>query len=29
LFTQAGAPDPQRLYKLGRTVAVSFGYNVF
>jgi hypothetical protein len=29
LFTQAGAPDPQRLYRLGRTIAVSFGYNVF
>jgi len=29
LFTQVGAEDPQRLYKLGRTVAVSFGYNVF
>jgi hypothetical protein len=29
LFTQVGADDPQRLYKLGRTVALSFGYNVF
>jgi hypothetical protein len=29
LFTQIGADDPQRLYKLGRTVALSFGYNVF
>ena len=29
LFTQAGAPDPQRLYRNGRTVALSFGYNVF
>jgi outer membrane cobalamin receptor len=29
LFTQQGAPDPQRLYRLGRTVALSFGYNVF
>jgi hypothetical protein len=29
LFTQAGAPDPQRLYRLGRTIALSFGYNVF
>ena len=29
LFSQAGAADPQRLFKLGRTVALSFGYNVF
>jgi hypothetical protein len=29
LFSQAGADDPQRLYKLGRTIALSFGYNVF
>ena len=28
-FTQVGASDPQRLFKLGRTVALSFGYNVF
>ena len=28
-FTQAGAPDPQRLYRLGRTIGLSFGYNVF
>ena len=28
-FTQEGAPDPQRLFKLGRTVALSVGYNVF
>jgi outer membrane receptor protein involved in Fe transport len=29
LFTQTGAPDPQRLYKLGRTVSFSVSYNVF
>ncbi len=29
LFTQTGAGDPQRLYKIGRTVALSFSYNVF
>src|SRR5687767_2546978 len=28
-FTQEGAPDPQRLFRLGRTVALSLGYNVF
>jgi len=28
-FTQTGAPDPQRLFRMGRTVALSFGYNVF
>jgi hypothetical protein len=28
-FTQAGAQDPQRLFRLGRVVALSFGYNVF
>ena len=28
-FTQVGAPDPQRLFRLGRTIALSFGYNVF
>jgi hypothetical protein len=30
LFTQTlSAAETQRLYKLGRTVAISFGYNVF
>ena len=30
LFTQTlSATETQRLYKLGRTVALSFGYNVF
>ena len=30
LFTQTlGMPETQRLFKLGRTVALSFGYNVF
>jgi outer membrane receptor protein involved in Fe transport len=30
LFTQTlDTPSTQRLYKLGRTVAVSVGYNVF
>ncbi|HEY5619611.1 MAG TPA: TonB-dependent receptor [Vicinamibacterales bacterium] len=29
LFTQTGADDPQRLFKIGRTVALSFSYNVF
>ena len=30
LFTQTlGTPETQRLFKLGRTVALSFGYNVF
>jgi outer membrane receptor protein involved in Fe transport len=28
-FTQAGAPDPQRLFRLGRTISLSLGYNVF
>ena len=28
-YTQTGALDPQRLYVLGRTVALSFGFNAF
>jgi hypothetical protein len=28
-FTQGSALEPQRLFKMGRTVALSFGYNVF
>ena len=28
-FTQSGGADPQRLFHLGRTVALSFGFNVF
>jgi hypothetical protein len=28
-FTQEGAIDPQRLFRLGRTVSLSFGLNVF
>jgi TonB-dependent receptor len=29
LFTQVGAADPQRLFRMGRTTALSFSYNVF
>ena len=30
LFTQTlSTPETQRLFKLGRTIALSFGYNVF
>jgi hypothetical protein len=29
LFTQAGASDPQRLFRIGRTIALSFSYNAF
>ncbi|MBI4487097.1 MAG: TonB-dependent receptor [Acidobacteria bacterium] len=29
LFTQAGASDPQRLFKIGRTMALSFSYKAF
>ena len=29
LFTQVGADDPQRLFKMGRTIALSFSYNAF
>ena len=28
-FTQAGASDPQRLFRMGRTVAVSLGLSLF
>jgi TonB-dependent receptor len=28
-FTQGDEPDPQRLFKLGRVVGLSFSYNVF
>jgi TonB-dependent receptor len=28
-FTQGTEPDPQRLFKLGRVIGLSFGYNVF
>jgi hypothetical protein len=28
-FTQAGAPEDQRLFRMGRTTALSFSYNVF
>ncbi|OFW38426.1 MAG: hypothetical protein A3F70_01255 [Acidobacteria bacterium RIFCSPLOWO2_12_FULL_67_14] len=29
LITQVGADDPQRLFKLGRTIALSFSFNAF
>jgi hypothetical protein len=29
LFTQVGADDPQRLFRMGRTVALSFSFNAF
>jgi hypothetical protein len=29
LFTQAGADDPQRLFTMGRTIALSFSFNAF
>jgi outer membrane receptor protein involved in Fe transport len=28
-FTQGGAPTPQRLFNMGRTFTLTFGYNFF
>ena len=28
-FTQGNDPDPQRLFRLGRTIALSVGYSIF